>query len=119
MWIARGATRLVIVVKNQFVVKFPSPYSWRHFLNGLLANLQEKEFGICNWQGFCPVTIADPLGFGLVMPYARPLNDDEWENFSNQIERFIDREDYCIPVENKQSSFGMLNGEIVAIDYGS
>ena len=42
-----GATRWVILI-GQFAFKIPSLRSWRNFLWGLLANMQEVEFSKCN-----------------------------------------------------------------------
>lgn len=51
------------------------------------------------------------------MPRAEPLTEADWCAFDT--EEFIERSDGAIPVEEKQDSFGWLNGRIVAIDYGT
>jgi len=51
------------------------------------------------------------------MKYARPLTEKEWKGMN--VDQWMHREDYSIPVEPKINSFGVLNGNIVAIDYGS
>ena len=45
---ARGATRFVIITRRR-AYKFPRLLSWRHFLWGLLANMQERQFGRTGW----------------------------------------------------------------------
>jgi hypothetical protein len=42
--------------------------SWKLFLNGLLANMQEVEFSAMRRQDLAPVVFHLPLGFLLVMP---------------------------------------------------
>lgn len=111
-----GATRLVILTKTR-AFKLPSLWSWKHFLEGLLANMQEKVFSDAKWPELCPVTFYIPGGFLSVMPRTVPLSDHEWEVFDYST--FVDREDYVIPAEDKRDSFGVLRGRLVAIDYGS
>ncbi|WP_376956426.1 hypothetical protein ABNQ39_00270 (plasmid) [Azospirillum sp. A26] len=111
-----GATRLVLFIGG-YVVKLPSPHSWRTFLWGLLGNMQERQFSRCGWDGLCPVIFALPGGFLNVMPRARPMTREEW--FSFDPEQFTNRQDYIIPAEHKMDSFGWLDGRVVAIDYGS
>lgn len=117
MQVKRGATRIVFIFEDRFVVKIPNTRSWSLFLRGLLGNLQERVFGASKWKELCPVLASCPLGFWLIMPYAEPLRDEEWVWMD--YDKFVDREDYRVPAERKQDSFGMLNGRIVAIDYGS
>jgi len=112
----RGATRLVIFVGG-WVLKIPSIHSWKHFLWGLLGNMQERQFSKSDMEGLCPVIFSIPWGFLNVMPYARPFSDAEFLAFD--FKSFTEREDYIIPVEHKTDSFGWLNGRPVAIDYGS
>jgi hypothetical protein len=115
MKIARGATRLVFLTRTR-AYKIPTFSSWKLFLNGLLANIQEHEFGTLGWEGFCPVLWSIPGGFLVTMPRAEPITDYDWEGFD--ADHFIHRPHYTIPAELKQSSFGFLDGEIVAVDYG-
>lgn len=116
MEIKQGTTRIVLVIAPYYVLKIPQLKEWRLFLHGLLANLQEHKFGTIQWAGLCPVTGAVPLGFGLIMRYARPLTDEEWKAFNYNF--FVDKY-HMSSVENKRESFGVLNNEIVAVDYGT
>ena len=115
MTIKWGSTRTVILT-NRFAFKIPYIGLWRHFLLGLLANMQERQ-----WHGMsaklCPVTSAIPGGFLLVMPRASELSREAFDQFD--FEGFVEHDDFVLPVENKLDSFGKLNGQIVAIDYGS
>lgn len=112
---AVGATRFVIFA-GRYVLKMPSFHSWRNFLWGLLGNMQEAQFARSGLAGICPVTFRIPGGLLNIMPYARPMTADEWGAFD--FEAFTDRPDYVIPAERKPDSFGVLNGEVVAVDFG-
>lgn len=50
----RGATRVVIVLRH-YVIKIPTFKSWKLFLHGLLANLQEHQMSTINDAALCPV----------------------------------------------------------------
>lgn len=113
--IKRGCTRTVFLV-GRWAIKIPTNNSWKLFLTGFLCNMQEAMYGKSTMAGFCPVKFCFPGGWFLVMYRTRPLSNKEWEEFD--YEKFIYRGNYCIPVEDKRSSFGVLDGEIVAIDYG-
>ena len=118
---AMGATRAVILV-GRWAVKLPRPTSWRLFLSGLLANMQEREFARTGWPELCPVLFSLPGGWLVVMPRAEPLTDGEWEllDIMGTRDKWPDRGDYVVPVEMKRDSFGWLQRlGIVAVDYGS
>lgn len=110
-----GATRAVLLVGG-VAVKIPRPTTWRTFLNGLLANMQEREFSRAGWPELCPVLISIPGGWLVVMRRAAPLTDAEWCEIG---EDWPERGEYVVPVELKRDSFGVLGGRIVAIDYGT
>lgn len=119
-----GVTRSAVII-GAWVFKFPSLRSWKMFLQGLLGNMQERE-----WSGFsprlCPVKFALWGGFLNVMPYAQPLSDAEWATLDkvtfNQVRRGPDGT--YLPVEHKRDSFGWLEdaeGEpvLTIVDYGN
>jgi hypothetical protein len=120
--IAWGSSRMVILTKR-WAIKLPRPTEWRLFLHGLLANMQERQFATTKDPRLCPIKFGVPGGWFIVMPRASALEYDEWDAF--------DWEAFCayrdddeammlkVPVEGKWSSFGWLNGKIVAIDYGN
>lgn len=116
MKVKRGATRNVLLA-GRFAFKFPSCRSWRLFLNGLLGNMQEAEFARAGWPKLCPVVFSLPYGFLTVMRRAEPLPDDVWRGLD--VQAWASEEGHTIPVEPKQDSFGVLDGRIVAVDYGS
>jgi hypothetical protein len=43
------------MVTKRRAYKLPSFYSWKHFLLGLLANMQEAEFSRTGRPELCPV----------------------------------------------------------------
>ncbi len=118
MEICKGSTRIVFLI-GKYAYKLPSFYSWRLFLNGLLANMQENEFSNTKWEGLCPVVFGLPGGFLTVMKRAEPFPDKLWPKLKPKVESWSTRDGHRIPVEAKQSSFGVLDGGIVAVDYGS
>ena len=127
-WLRNGLTREVFLV-GEYAIKLPSFRAWRLFLSGLQANLQERAFSGIS-EKLCPVLWGDPLGFVIVMPRCSPVprhhaaafdedepyfvSDEEWGEWIN-----IQGEESQLPVENKCSSFGLLKGKLVAVDYGS
>ncbi len=116
-WNKRGITREVFLI-GSYAIKIPKlKYGWHKFLCGLLANMQETEFSKTGWSELCPVTFSIPGGWLLIMRRARPLTLDEFLSFDPF--KFRDRPEYTVPVEHKQDSFGILDGRIVAIDYGN
>lgn len=79
--------------------------------------MQECRFSKAGWPELCPVLWYIPGGFLTVMPRAKPLTIEEWENL--QVLGWPGNGEYVIPVENKKDSFGTLNGKIVTVDYGT
>lgn len=130
MKIRNGTTRFVILTKH-WAFKIPQfRYAWRHFLMGLLANMQERQFATMKDSRMCPIKFYIPGGWLVVMPRCKELSDEDFTNLN--IDMFWEESnvrelkgttiffgDFKIPVEHKQDSFGWLNGKIVAIDYGS
>lgn len=116
MWNRNGVTREVFVV-GRWAIKIPSVRSWRLFLTGLLANMQEATFGRMGRTELCPVRFHIPGGWLLVMPRVRVLSDDEFKAISWR--EHLDADGSMIRLaEYKPDSFGWLDGRLVAIDYG-
>lgn len=90
---------------------------WSLFLRGLLANMQERQIGRSALAGICPVLFSTIGGWVVVMPRARVMTREEFLSFDPGA--FCNRDDYSIPSEHKENSFGYLHGEVVAIDYGN
>lgn len=108
-----GTTRTVWLI-GKYAFKFPHCYSWKTFLWGLQGNMQERELDTLKHEALCPVLFYIPGGFLVVMPRAEPIPDDY--SIGDFFEKY--KED-SLPVEKKRDSFGVLNGKIVAVDYGT
>lgn len=123
-WDHRGLTREVILTRN-YAIKLPKlSRGWKLFRHGLRSNAQERDFARLGWQELCPVVFALPGGWLIVMRRARPLTEAEWEAFDAAAFRGGPgehklKQGHRIPVELKKHSFGVLDGRIVAVDYGS
>ena len=121
MVILKGATRWVFLV-GPWAIKVPyvkygryENTGFRSFLYGLLANDQEARFSKLSPK-LCPVVFHHPFGLLLVMKRTKPLPVELTEE---EYQAFINEADAVLPVENKPDSFGLLDGKIVAVDYGS
>jgi hypothetical protein len=113
--IQRGASRIVVLIAAS-ALKFPTVHSWRQFLRGLMANMDEAEFYRRGAIGLCPVTFAVPGGFLTIMKRAAPLSDVEWGIIAYRPPDVFAAE-VRVEVEHKRSSWGTIGGEIVAVDY--
>lgn len=119
--IRKGVTRVVILI-GKFAIKFPrgyhssrtkDPLSWKWFLRGLLANIDEKFWWDCTLQKdkLCKIRIAGPLGLFLIMDRAEPLLETEYDK------EFFEKEFKYLPLDNKICNFGKINDRIVLVDY--
>ena len=108
----RGRNRWVILTRR-WAIKVPRPTGWRDFLFGLLNNLHEAAWSR-EGTGRCPVALAVPGGFAIVMPRLRIL--DEAEFAAVDVAAFNLAHD--LRAEPKPDSFGWLDGRVVAVDYG-
>lgn len=117
-WDRRGVSREVILF-GRWAVKLPKlTYGWQLFLCGLLANMQERSLATLGWPELCPVAFSLPGGWLVVMRRASPLDDATWATFDAA--GFCTRPDgTMLAVEHKQDSFGLLDGRVVAVDYGN
>lgn len=117
-WQRQGVTREVFLI-GRWALKVPKlTKGWRMFLSGLLANMQERDFGRNGWEQLCPVVFSLPGGWLVVMRRASVLTLREWHSFDAE-DFIVNGPGAMLPVENKPDSFGRLDGRIVAIDYGN
>jgi hypothetical protein len=137
MHISSGATRTVVVTKR-LAIKFPRfyrrghPFEWSRFLQGLLANLQERYWSRVEYakSKLCPIFFADPLGLIVIMPrcadvellepyYERrsralcPVAYEYWKSV------YLPDGRCDLPVENMACNFGYLDDRLVSFDYGT
>jgi hypothetical protein len=132
IWNRNGATREVLLT-GRYAIKLPKlTGGWSFFLRGLLANMQERRCGAARWPELCPVVFSLPGGWILVMRRTEPLAEEQWKKFrrerigddtTNYRRGFIKpwndaSAEYIVPVDLRRDSFGLLDGFIVAVDYG-
>ena len=108
MRLCLGASRWVVLV-GHWALKVPRPTGWRRFITGLLGNMDEACISRQRLPHLCPVLWAMPGGFLSVMPRAAPVNGLPWWEVYDLLER--------VEVERKESSFGVVAGRIVCVDY--
>jgi hypothetical protein len=117
----RGTTRIVVLTK-QWAFKFPMiGRGWQYFLCGLLANMQERHYSRAigrDLYKLCRVVFRIPFGFMVVMRNARPLSAQEFAVWEHNYNSFVKCDAGYLPDERKASSFGWIEGRVVAIDYG-
>ena len=113
----RYGTHRTVYLIGKYAIKRPVFVEWRLFLHGLLANIQEAQFSKTGWPELCPVVFACWGGWFLVMRRAEPFDVESFLKFD--YEAFVECDDYRVPAEDKMDSFGLLNGQVVAVDYGS
>lgn len=113
-----GCTREVLLV-GRWAIKIPQfRYEYRHFLQGLLANMQERHW----WRNFpqpelCPVLWGIPGGWLIVMRRADPMTRQQLDEID--LKAWCDKGDWKVPAEPKMDSFGWIDGKLVAVDYGN
>lgn len=118
MKIKYGTTRIVILTEH-FAIKIPYfLYTWKRFLQGMVSNLSEQEISSWNLKihenKLCPVLFGF-AGIFIVMPKCEPLQSFSAEQF----ETFVFDTPMASHIEDKSDSFGLYNGRIVAVDYGT
>lgn len=125
MFIRKGSTRTVLIF-SQVVIKIPrlrnnildfSAYPlFAGLYQGLLCNLQERYWSRFNYTQLCPILLSDWFGICVIMPRCEILT----EKLSvAEFEDFIKIDNGTVPAENVAENFGLLNGRLVIIDYGS
>lgn len=115
----RGITREVILI-GKYAFKIPSLRSWWLFLEGLQCNMNETQRQKCS-DRFCPIVFSFPGGFLNIMKRCTPLKVYDRDEMRNIFYLSKETEDGNVHnfVENKECSFGILDGKLVAVDYGS
>ena len=115
-----GSTRNVFIFKH-FVIKVPTIQEYRLFLNGLLANLQEKQ-----WSGHHPdlakVIFCTKSGLFLIMEKANVISTAvDTASFQAMIERHYQNDDLraFMISDAKPSNWGYIGVHLVKIDYGN
>lgn len=105
--ITEGRNRFVLLIGG-YAIKFPSLRCWRDFLFGILNNLNERE-AHASHPAYCPVLWSAPGAVLIVMPRVEIMDDEAFAGAQVPA---------AAGVEHKASSWGWLNGRLVAVDYG-
>ena len=118
--ICKWATRTVIVLKK-YVIKFPTFKTYELFLNGLLANIQEKKFSGTH-KDLAKVKYCNKYGLFLLMEKANVLpNSVDYNDFLKYLKdkyRNDDMKSFMLS-DMKVNNWGYINNRIVKIDYGN
>lgn len=121
MYVTSGATRTVFVF-SKYVVKIPRITNHSSFFvglyQGLICNLQERYWSRFKYPQLCPVVFSDIFGLFVVMPRCEKVSSNLEET---EFEEFIKIPDGLgtLPAENVAENFGLLNGKLVIVDYGT
>ena len=120
MKICKGATRCVWLI-GKLAIKFPRLCTWRSFLNGLLANMTEREFDCIAPELHAKVYLASKLGLWLVMERADGyINTVRSPDLEQQIKKLYEKcQSAGLPCERKNENIGVFKGVLKIIDFGS
>lgn len=119
----RNGIRRVLLI-GKYAVKFPNFFNWEAFLNGLLANMHEKTFDVMKMPEVAPVLFSLPGGWLSVMPRVDVKSSEEADRFEylDQFKAMLLTSTNAPILKNivelKVDSVGLLDGRVVAIDYG-
>jgi hypothetical protein len=113
-----GAHRTVFLVWR-FAVKVPNGrYDLSAWLAGWRANRNEYLWWVQHpHESLCPIRLSAFFSLVLVMPRCEPVEDWTVGDFHRMCRRFRETYGFDPPVEQKDDSFGLLDGRIVAVDY--
>ena len=116
----KGSTRIVFMF-NKVVVKMPTLKSWRLFLNGLLANLQERQFSKLENKNLASVLFSDPVGLIIVMEKVRKVHHQGL--FFVEVQKICCESDLHLDFwlsDCKPENYGYNNrGQLVKLDFGN
>lgn len=110
----KGATRLVFTI-GKYAIKVPRIYSWRGFLRGLLANLQERLFRNLAPTLTAKIYYADIFGVVLIMEKAEYIPQHMFRDVSMFLDKCVEA---GLPVDRKPGNVGLINGRYKLIDFG-
>lgn len=118
MNIEKGATRIVFCFKK-IVIKIPNIKEYRLFLNGLLANIEEKLWSP-HHKDLAKVKYCDIFGVLLIMEKAEVINNDvDWNEFKLMLTNRYEKDELkeFMLSDCKPSNWGYINEHLVKIDY--
>jgi hypothetical protein len=119
-----GTTRRVLLTCG-LAIKFPATNSWRNFLYGIIANGNEYRFSSMDCDLLAKVVWRSWLDLIIVMKKAEVKSYSDADRFEfldgflAKAEKSEHSEMIFNIVEHKICSVGLIDGKLVAIDYGS
>jgi len=106
MRIRSGYSRVVFLIGN-FAIKVANFNSFHQFKCGLSSNKSESIKYKADSTHLCPIVYNGPAGLFNIMRRAEPI--EEWEMPDSLRDK--------VGIDFKKSSFGKIDGRIVAVDY--
>lgn len=108
-----GTTRMVFLL-GKYAIKIPKINTWKFFIKGILANLDEKMWyshSPENWQKKMTPSLYCLFGGLILIAYkAKEITEEQY----NQIDKkYYDP----LPFDNKIENFGEFENRIVLVDY--
>lgn len=107
-----GTTRMVFFI-GKYAIKLPKINSWKFFLKGILANLDEKmwyKHSPKEWQLKMAPSLFCLGGFILISYRAKEITKEQFYSINKN---YYDP----LPIDNKIDNFGLFENRIVLIDY--
>lgn len=119
MWLNKqGGTRYVIMLEK-YVVKIPSWYSYKHFLDGLVANINESSLGSFNYPCLATMVKGNRFGLFVIQKRIKPVNHVGlfWIELNKLTHESIIPGVHLRDV--KPQNYGYDRGQLKRLDYGS
>lgn len=122
MQIKHGCSRTCLLV-SRYAIKIPSFHSWKHFLRGLLNNINERNYWKWSLKDqfaksdiLCPITFSIPGGWLLVMKRCEDINLADFKEAL--VLKLLFNELKAAGISDlKRDNCGYLDGRIVCFDY--
>lgn len=120
MVFCKGTSRSVLLI-GKYALKFPRCLSWKAFVMGMLANINEAQWKNApnDWH-LCPLLYSNKFGLLNIMPRCKSIKHRGL--YAVELARLsaitpLSKSWYVY--DAKPRNFGMLNGRMVKLDYGN
>ena len=114
----KGVTRTVILTKH-LAIKIPTFVSFKLFLNGWLANIQESTFGDVGFDCLAPVKASFFKDLILIQQRIKPVRHRGlfWVEYKRLL--IQSKVKYLHESDVKPENYGYANCKLMRLDYGS
>jgi len=114
----QGGTRYVIMLRN-YVIKIPSWYSYKNFLNGLVANINETALGAYKHPCLAELVMGNRFGLFVIQKRIKPVKHRGlfWVELSKLTGESLIPGVHLRDV--KPENYGYDRGQLKRLDYGS